>query len=138
MIDELTLPTFMSYLLQRMQETESPDSRSLLRENPQQLHWAIYKVREKLAAHFPALADVHFVTTGSFPYSAELNGALHQLQDARLIERLNPDYAHAAPARYDDTGEYLAQQKKVIESDAAVSALLDEVVRELKQSLQEA
>lgn len=132
-----SLTELLTVMLQSLKGADPEgSSRPRLKEDPRFLHAAFYELQKRFAKDFPPLRDLHFITAGPFPYSPELTEVLDSLQLSGLIWRENPSYKHFSFVEFDDSEEWLKEnRKRVTRDDQKLQASLDAAVRRLNEKL---
>jgi hypothetical protein len=110
-LEELTFFELMRMALKQI-VIRGSGSDVWLREEPRELHKKLLDLRDELGDSLQALKELHFITTGPFPYSRNVIDTLDLLQQSNAIRRENPSYQRFSPKRFSDT-------KTVLEADLA-------------------
>ena len=134
--ERYSLSQLLRLILAEVVGTAEGSRRNLISEETNKLHSTFYEIKKKYAALFPPLKELHFITAGSHPYSAELTEALDRLQAGGAISRENPSFERFSRKQYADTASRMQQtRQRIVAEDAAKGAALEEIVRELEEKI---
>ncbi len=110
-----------------------PDKNFWLREHPDTLHRTLLELKTRLQSNLPPLEEIHFITSGPFPYSSEVSQALDRLQQANAISRENPSYQRFSPKVFKDTKDLVPQEiETLFGSNKQTRAAFDAFVKGLE------
>lgn len=111
----------------------APDQNFWLQEHPTKLHRRLLELKQALQSKLPPLEQIHFITSGPFPYSSEVAQALDLLQQANVISRENPSYQRFSPKIFLDTKDVIDQEvESLFHSNSAVRMAFEAFVEGLE------
>ena len=102
--------TFKELVYRRSTEKEKNDCWFI--DETELIHRTFEKIKEEYKEKFPILQNLHFATQGLFPYSHELNQALHLLYQSGMLKKRNDENRYAfGPTWFPDSKDVFEKRK---------------------------